>query len=550
MGMAHLAARRPVHKVTEPDPHPMSAVPRRSARMLIVDLGVLLGLGALGALAAVLQGMDNNWDFRAYHLYNGWAVLNDRLATDIAPAGAHSFFNPALDAVSYVLLSASPQWGTAALGAWYAVGVYWLYVTWVEVFSTDKHALPRITGLLSALFAGAGGLTVSMAGTTMNETQLVPFLTGAVLAGQRALSNDRRSAGLWALCGALLAAAVGLKFTAATYAVGPLLVLSGWLLARREWRQFVGLSVGTGVGFLLSYGWWGWTLAKEYSSPVFPLYNSVFKSPYAAARDVDLVQMPHSVLDALVAPAQWAWGDPVLAETGVDFQDPRILLGLTTAVAFVVGPRFTAWRPHPLLQGLSACLLASYVVWALVFRVARYTVGMEVLGAFLFAAATVTLVEALARERPQAPVLAMLVVVGLSASVTAYPAWGRTALTVDVDRAAPTLPIPPGALVLLIDRPANSSQLPALIPTLGPDKTYVQPAGMLISPGDGSLLSRRVADAVAKAGHIAVLHYRDRETDFSTRVVRDLGLCLVGPPQDFATPLSGEVITHRPARRC
>lgn len=517
-------------------------------RTSLLDVGAMVIFLVLGALVAVLQGQDNTWDFRAYHLYNGWALVNDRLVTDLAPAGAHGFFNPLLDASSYLLLSASPRWGTAAIGAWSGFGLFLLYLVGVRLFAA--HRWPRATALLVAVFSGAGGLTVSMAGNTMNETQLLPFITGALLAAQHALDRPARAAALWAACGALLAAAVGLKFTAASYAAGPLLVVGASLLAGGRWRELVGLSAGTAGGFLLTYGWWGWQLFQHFSSPVFPLYNAVFRSPQTAPQNVDLVQMPHSALDALLAPGHWAVGDPLMAETGVEFQDFRILLGLLVAAVYVLAPRVSAWRPPLLLQGLSGCLLASYVAWALVFRVARYTVGMEVLGGFLLCGAVLTAASIATGDHRWAPAASMTALLVAGLAVTDYAQWGRTTFDVEVNRVGPQLPIPSGALVLLIDRPANSNQLPALIPSLGEDKVYAQPAGMLIRPGDGSGLSRSVAEAVSEAENIAVLHYRDRNTDFSTQVVRDLGLCLVGPPTDFATPLSGEVVTYRPARHC
>ena len=64
-------------------------------------LSVPLAFGAL----SMLHGQDANWDLYNYHLYNPFAYLNDKLDIDLAPAGAQSYFNPALDVLHYLLLT-------------------------------------------------------------------------------------------------------------------------------------------------------------------------------------------------------------------------------------------------------------------------------------------------------------------------------------------------------------------------------------------------------------------------------------------------------------
>jgi len=114
----------------------------------------------------------------------------------------------------------------------------------------------------------------------------------------------------------------------------------------------------------------------------------------------------------------------------------------------------------------------------------------------------------------------------------------------------PTKKIPTGAIVLLIDRPDNSNQLTHLIPLIGPDAIYVQPAGQLIMPEDGSRLSARIKLLLASDRPVVVLSYRDRNRDFAERTVSAMNLCLRGPQFAFWTTLSGEIIRLAPAQRC
>lgn len=536
----------------------MPTAGRRTSRLRTAvaapDLGVLLVLVLGTGAVAVLQGQDSSWDFRAYHLHNGWAFWNDRLSVDIAPAGAHNYFNPLLDAVAYALLQPSPLIGTAALGAWVGVGAFLLHLTALRLLPLFPYRRVVSAGMVG--FATIGGLTASMTGNLMGETQLMPLLFGAVLLGVVAHEAEttgppggRRAAICWFSCAALLGAATGLKFTAASYAVGPLLVLGLWLLARSRWRSTVWAVVGSLTGFFLTYGWWGWTLHRTFESPVFPLYNSLIRSPYTAPVDIDILLTTASFSTALLAPAGWAFGDPALSEA--PFQDARTLLGLLACLAAVVlGARARLAFP-PALVGLSWCYLAAFLVWAVEFRIARYTAGLEVLGGMMFCTVALVLVHRLASRRAQALGSALVLgVVLVALASTDIARFGRSPFAETVSAQLSPLALPRGALILLLDRPNNSNQLTQLLPDLGDDKVYAQPAGQLIRPGDGTVLSRRVAAAVDRVEDIYALSYRDRDTDFSSGALRQLGLCPTGPAQEALTRYSGEVIIARRVAPC
>ena len=61
-----------------------------------------LFLTAGGLISAALK-FELTYDLLLYHHYNGFAFLNDRLTTDIAPASVATYYNPLLDAVLYLL---------------------------------------------------------------------------------------------------------------------------------------------------------------------------------------------------------------------------------------------------------------------------------------------------------------------------------------------------------------------------------------------------------------------------------------------------------------
>jgi hypothetical protein len=60
-------------------------------------------------LWSILLGIDSNWDLRNYHLYNAFALLNGKLATDLAPGGFQTYFNPLLDVPYYLAITHFPR---------------------------------------------------------------------------------------------------------------------------------------------------------------------------------------------------------------------------------------------------------------------------------------------------------------------------------------------------------------------------------------------------------------------------------------------------------
>jgi len=63
--------------------------------LLISFIPVIFGVMSL------YIGQDHNWDFRNYHLYNGFSFLNNRLHVDLSPSGMQTYFNPLIDSAYY-----------------------------------------------------------------------------------------------------------------------------------------------------------------------------------------------------------------------------------------------------------------------------------------------------------------------------------------------------------------------------------------------------------------------------------------------------------------
>ena len=58
----------------------------------------------------VLLGKDTSWDFRNYHWYAPYALLNHRMGMDVAVAHQASYYNPYLDIPFYWLATHTRAW--------------------------------------------------------------------------------------------------------------------------------------------------------------------------------------------------------------------------------------------------------------------------------------------------------------------------------------------------------------------------------------------------------------------------------------------------------
>ena len=64
----------------------------------------------------VWLGKDTSWDFRNYHWYIPYALLNGRMGIDVAVAHQASYYNPLLDVPFYWLAIHTTSW--FAIACW------------------------------------------------------------------------------------------------------------------------------------------------------------------------------------------------------------------------------------------------------------------------------------------------------------------------------------------------------------------------------------------------------------------------------------------------
>src|SRR5258708_32209187 len=101
--------------------------------------------------------MDGNWDLRNYHYYNAYALLNGRLAWDIAPAMLQTYHNPLLELPFYFLVQAdvAPRVISFLLAASTGIAAFFLARTTLLLFPAGMAGRP--IGIAAAIAIGVTG---------------------------------------------------------------------------------------------------------------------------------------------------------------------------------------------------------------------------------------------------------------------------------------------------------------------------------------------------------------------------------------------------------
>ena len=425
-------------------------------------LGVALAI-VLAGIASIALRQDSNWDLQNYHLYNAWAFVHNRFGLDWAPAQLQSFYSPLLDLPFYALLAADVPPRLIAFALAIPTGIAWyFFARIVATLFADAPIGVRGRAIVAAIAIGVTApMPVSLIGLTMNDWYPAAFVMAALWLLVR--DGAAPSARTLLAAGALVGAAAGLKLTGSIYCVG---LVGGLLAAGGGWQVRVRAALIAGIAMAVTLaitaGPWMWLMYERYGNPLFPYFNDVFRSPwgdpvaYAATRFG-----PSSPLEWLVFPFMLLWKlQDYVSEA--EFRDARPALLYALALASI------AWTWHLRARGtplkpigkpaawrlVTAFFVTSFVAWAVLYRIFRYLVPLELLGGALIVCLLVRLVP---QKRVPAALAAALLLVIVTAK---FPTWWRQKfddhfLTVEMPA------IKPDALVLLVTAEPMSYVLPS-----------------------------------------------------------------------------------------
>ncbi len=357
---------------------------------------VFLSLCIFGAaLFVVLLGKDTSWDFRNYHWYNPYALLNDRLLLDVAVAHHASYYNPLIDIPFYLLAKNTTSWfALAVLGAVQGLNAVPLYV-----MARQSLRLPerRLGAMLLTILGITGGLSLSLLGTSYYDNVLSIFWLSSLCLLVLYRHDLRQGplincAVISFIAGALAGSAMGLKLPAAPFAfafgVSVLLMGGAWSVSL---VRIAAGAVGGVFGFLLCAGFWMETMHAFSGNPLFPYFNEIFESPLALASSYrDTRFLPEGFWAALLLPLHFTLNWSVSDD--LPFRDMRILcayIGMgIAAICFALRRRADEPFVSPsAMRVLFIFAISGYLAWISIFAIYRYIVGLEMLAPLLTCAA-------------------------------------------------------------------------------------------------------------------------------------------------------------------
>lgn len=465
------------------------------ARPWLLTLAACLAYG----VAALLLGQDANWDLRNYHLYGPYAFFNGRLDIDMAPAHVATFYNPLLHLPFYGMVKILPPKAVGfCLGALQGLNIALLLAIGRCCL---RLSTPTATFWAAAALAAlglTGAMGISEIGTSYGDNVLSLFVLASLWLIIRAVDCPRAHARV-AVAGILAGAAVGLKLPMAAHGVGLAVacLLLPWPWGRRA-AALAWFGVGGLVGVALTDGFWLWEMGKRFANPLFPYFNQIFNSPWAAAADY---RDPRFLTDTwdklLLSPLRAAFYDKAMAE--VSYREPRLAVvfvlaltaagvGLARRVGLPVGALQRHWfQPAGRIVFVYAAM--AWVVWAKLFGVYRYMVPLEM----LLPLVVVLLIDQFGAG-PRAKAVAATALLALALVFTRPARWERVPWAEDYTGVqVPILEDAANTIVLIAGQDAVAYVIPAFAPAV----RFIRIQGYFTGPaGPPSLYDLKMRESV------------------------------------------------------
>ncbi|WP_257166479.1 glycosyltransferase family 87 protein [Bradyrhizobium sp. SRS-191] len=481
------------------------------ARNHPATLFVIAGSAMAGALYAYVAGEDINWDWQNYHDYGAFALMHGRFDVDAAPGGFQTFLNPLIYLLPYALRHglAAPWWGLV-LGALHGLN---LALIWWLTRVLLGRAADVFTLAAAVIIAALSPMALSEVGTSFADIlTAIPILIGIALIFRDDEDGGRR----FFIAGLLMGAATGLKLTNAIFLVGAGVSL---LLVARPLLAMTAFGAGGALAGIVTAGPWALKMAREFGSPLYPFYNTIFRSPEAPLASIaDTRFLPQGLFDALAYPFYWLVGVHPSSES--PFRDPRFAAIIVLLIALIVT---AIWQKREVLalrdRRLIILFWSSYVLWLLAFSIQRYLIPLELLAAPLIVLLLMRLIDAwrtqAAPQRPSRSVQAAVLIAAAAVALGSQPSdWGRRPWS-DPYRPQLAQALQQPATFLMMQKPFG--YLAALLPK---GSRFYQLAEIVVPIVPGGVLDRRIRSGLSDPppGGIWALYFANSRPDYQPRL--------------------------------
>lgn len=354
----------------------------------------LLGMCALVLCVTwtLWAGKDANWDVFNHQFYLPFSLVSGRYAVDLFAAGPQSYQNPLGYLPFYALVRAElPSWAVGcALALLHGAAAWPLHALATSIWGTSAEARHLRVLAVAAAFIAPAYLLV--AGTTSVD----PICGVLVLASLAVACDSNARLPRMVMGGAALGLAIAIKPTNLVFALAvALVVVLRWKSSQLTGRNLLWFSVGLSVSGLAGAGYWSAWLWSTFGSPVFPLFNQIFHSPYAPSGPTVAGRfLPAGPLDyftRIVDIAEFR----SYTSTEAFAPDARPLLALVAFAMVCVRamvrsgkaamPAASLWQRTDIQLLLFA--VVSYVLWMASSGNSRYAIALFMVVGLLFARA-------------------------------------------------------------------------------------------------------------------------------------------------------------------
>lgn len=465
-------------RVERSQPKASGADAENSNNTVAFDLrfNILLILASMLVFAAlsVFSGKDVDWDLLNYHYYNGFAAATDAWEHNYFPAQLQSYYVPTLDYISYLLIKyLPPVWVGIVIGSFQGLNFWLVFRIAATVIRARMQWLQWVLWFGCAIVAMHSPTSVIELGNTMGDLiVVVPILAGILLLLTLYVPREvstRDATWLLFAAGLVFGIALGMKLTIVIFVVAAAVAFLV-TLNRESLRRILVFMAGTTVTLLLTAGYWFIDMAAKFGSPVFPLYNALFKSPYEVSTDfMDTRFLPQTKIEWLFQPFYFTFGSSYRIQE-IPFQNLTFaaiyvllaLLVITLTVRVLTRARATV-EPSVSSDLRSAQIrlviffVLGYVLWEKLFSIYRYMSSLELL-APIVALLIIEWIVSIESIRGFAS-LSLLVVLGLTMQTEnwgRYP-WGTQYFAETV----PSITHPNDAVVIMTSYDPTAYLIPA-----------------------------------------------------------------------------------------
>ena len=350
----------------------------------------------VGLISIIFIGQDMNFDLQNYHFYNPYMLLNGRLEYDFIPCGLNTFLNALFDIPFFVAvyyMNIPPIWIGFIIGGIHGINIWLIHNIVYFSLKNITYSYRQILSVLTALTSIFGAGYFSEIGGTMGDDTISLFVLSSLLILSYSFSKSKILG--WqsiTLSGFIMGLGAGLKLTACVYSIGLVVAILfvGNNIKQKIWNSLCLIS-GILAGFLVTASYWMIELWKSYSSPLFPMFNKIFQSPYANLDNFkDKYFHTQDIWETLFFPFFMIDYNHSYSALDSHFRDIKLAIAYLFIVVFIVNLLTKYIRSKNKLLSFSLAdlefisilvpfFIVSYILWQQIFCIYRYIIPLELL---------------------------------------------------------------------------------------------------------------------------------------------------------------------------